>query len=220
MIGLPTETQDDILGIVDLVRKIKEVSDGRINIRVNASTFVPKPHTSFQWVSQASGEELAVKQQLLRSGLKKLGAHLSWQDPEVSLLEGVLSRGDRRLGGVIHRAWRLGCKFDAWSEHFSFEKWQSAFGECGLDPHFYANRERSLDELLPWSHIDTGIEVGFLKREYQRAKLEQETINCRSGPCCVCGLHQKQAACIIRYQELSVASKRSSAAKAKLSKTD
>jgi len=207
MIGLPTETAADMVGIVELVRKIRDIGKGRMNIRVNASTFVPKPHTPFQWVAQASGEELAARQQVLKSGLKKVGAHLSWQDPEVSLLEGVLSRGDRRLSRVIHRAWQTGCKFDAWSEHYSYNKWQSVFNECGLSPYFYACRERSLDELLPWSHIDTGVDPSFLRREYGRAKVEQVTLNCRSGNCALCGLHLRQASCKKKYGELAVASK-------------
>jgi len=207
MIGLPSETSADIVGIVDLVHKVRDIGNGGMNIRVNASTFVPKPHTPFQWVAQASGEDLAARQQILKSGLKKRGAHLSWQDPQVSLLEGVLSRGDRRLAKVIHRAWQLGCKFDAWSEHYSFENWQKAFSECGLDPYFYACRERPLDELLPWSHIDTGVELSFLKKEFERAKLEQVTPSCRSGVCAVCGLHRKQASCKGKYREMAASEK-------------
>ena len=207
MIGLPTETSADIEGIIELLHKIRDIGNSGMNIRVNASTFVPKPHTPFQWVAQASGEDLAARQQILKSGLKKRGAHLSWQDPQVSLLEGVLSRGDRRLAKVIHRAWQLGCKFDAWSEHYSFENWQKAFGECGLDPFFYACRERPLEELLPWSHIDTGVELSFLKREFERAKLEKVTPSCRAGACAVCGLHLKQAVCQSKYRELTVSTK-------------
>jgi len=207
MVGLPTETSADIAGIVELVHKIRDIANGGMNIRINASTFIPKPHTPFQWVAQASGEDLAARQQTLKSGLKKSGAHLSWQDPEVSLLEGVLSRGDRRLAKVIYRAWQLGCKFDAWSEHFRFENWQNAFSECRLDPSFYACRERSLDELLPWSHIDTGVELSFLKREYERARTEQVTPSCRSAACAICGLHLKQAYCASKYKELVASTK-------------
>jgi radical SAM family uncharacterized protein len=213
MIGLPTETQEDILGIVDLVRKIRRVGNGGINVRVNASTFVPKPHTPFQWIAQASGDDLAAKQRILKSGLKKLGVHLSWQDTQVSLLEGVLSRGDRRLSRVIHRAWQEGCKFDAWSEHYNFDKWQRAFGECGLVPSFYACRERPLHELLPWSHIDTGITPQFLRREYELSKLEQETPNCRFGRCAACGLHLRWSDCQKRFRELTTISKGGTAAK-------
>ncbi len=207
MVGLPTETISDIEAIVSLVRTIKNIGKRRINIRVNASTFVPKPHTPFQWVAQASPEELAAKQQVLRAGLKKVGVHLSWQDPGVGLLEGVLSRGDRRLAGMIQSAWKLGCKFDAWSEHYSYEKWQNAFSECGLDPYYYACRERPLDEVLPWAHIDTGIDPGFLKREYERTRLGRETPNCSSGPCNLCGLQQSQDKCQRKYKELIAASK-------------
>ena len=207
MIGLPTETLSDIEGIVSLVRKIKNTGKGRINIRVNASTFVPKPHTPFQWVAQASQQELAERQQVLRAGLRKGGVHLSWQDPEVSLLEGALSRGDRRLAGVIQSAWQQGARFDAWSEHYSYEKWQDAFSECGLDPYYYACRERPLEEVLPWAHIDTGIDVGFLKREYERTRLGQETPNCSSEPCNLCGLHLSQDKCQKKYKELIAVSK-------------
>ena len=209
MIGLPTETLSDIEGIVHLVRRIRTIGKGRINVRVNTSTFVPKPHTPFQWVAQASEEELTAKQQVLRSGLKKAGVQLSWHDPEVSLLEGALSRGDRRLARVIEHAWQLGSKFDAWSEHFSYEKWKSAFDECGLDPYFYACRERSLDEILPWAHIDTGISLSYLKREYERTKLGEETPNCRAGPCNACGLQDRQGSCQRKYRELTTVSKRS-----------
>ena len=213
MIGLPTETSADIVGIVELMHKIRGISNGGMNIRVNASTFIPKPHTPFQWVAQASGEDLAARQQMFKSGLKKSGAHVSWQDPQVSLLEGVLSRGDRRLAKVIYRAWQLGCKFDAWSEHYRFENWQKAFSECGLDPYFYASRERSLDELLPWSHIDTGVEISFLKREYERARKGQVTLSCRSGACAVCGLHLKQSNCRSKYEELTASSRTRGAGK-------
>ncbi|MDY6893398.1 MAG: TIGR03960 family B12-binding radical SAM protein [Chloroflexota bacterium] len=201
MIGLPSESIEDVEGIVHLVHKIRAIGKGRINVRINASTFVPKPHTPFQWVAQECQENLAVKQQVLRTGLKK-GVQLSWQDLEVSLLEGALSRGDRRLAAVIHRAWQLGCKFDAWSEYYSYENWRQAFDDCGLDPHFYACRERPLDEVLPWSHIDTGIDSGFLKREYERARTGQETPNCSQDSCNLCGLQHKQDNCRRRYQEL------------------
>jgi len=207
MIGLPTETLSDIEGIVSLVRKIRNTGKGRINVRVNASTFVPKPHTPFQWVAQASQQELAERQQVLRAGLRKGGVHLSWQDPEVSLLEGALSRGDRRLAGVIQSAWKRGARFDAWSEHYSYEKWQDAFSQCGLGPYYYACRERPLEEVLPWVHIDTGIDVGFFKREYERTRMGLETPNCSSGPCNLCGLHLSQDKCRKKYKELTAASK-------------
>ena len=202
MIGLPTETHTDIAGIVELVNKIRSIGNKGINIRINASTFVPKPHTPFQRVAQVEMGELDARQRILKSGLKKSSAHLSWQDPEVSILEAALSRGDRRLARVIHRAWQLGCKFDAWSELYSYEKWQKAFNEFDLEPCFYACRERPISELLPWAHIDTGVTADFLEREYEHAQREQVTPDCRTGPCALCGLHLKQSVCQKRYKEL------------------
>ncbi|MCL0069337.1 TIGR03960 family B12-binding radical SAM protein [Dehalococcoidia bacterium] len=197
MIGLPTETAEDILGIVDLVRRVRQIkgaAGNRPNIRVSVATFVPKPHTPFQWVAQNPEEELVSKHQVLRRGLQKAGASLSWHDPRVSLLEGVMSRGDRRLGKVIRRAWQLGCLFDAWSDISNYEKWIQAFDEYGIDPKTYV-RERSLDEVLPWSHIDTGVSIKFLKREYQRALAGEKTADCSSGPCADCGLQRWHEGC-------------------------
>ncbi|MCL0041255.1 TIGR03960 family B12-binding radical SAM protein [Dehalococcoidia bacterium] len=198
MIGLPTETADDVLGIVDLVRRVRQIkgaAGNSPNIRVSVATFIPKPHTPFQWVAQNPEEELASKHQILRHGLQKAGVSLSWHDPRVSLLEGVMSRGDRRLGKVIHRAWQSGCLFDAWSDIFDYEKWLHAFDECGIDPKAYV-RERSLDEVLPWSHIDTGVSIDFLKCEYERALAGEETPNCCSGPCAGCGLQRWNEGCL------------------------
>lgn len=207
MIGLPTETLDDIDAISQLVRTIKGVGKGRINVRVNASIFVPKPHTPFQWEPQAREEELLAKQQAIRSGLKRAGVHLSWQDPRVSLLEGVLSRGDRRVSKAIAQAWQLGCRFDAWSEHFSYQRWEEAFAQAGLDPHFYASRRRDFDELLPWGHIDTGVTTAFLKAEAERAMLGQETPNCSQSGCNACGLQAEHEVCRERFERLTPASK-------------
>ncbi len=173
MLGLPTETIDDVSDIIQLVGKVRSLvtkaSRRQPNIRISLSTFVPKPHTPFQWAAQEKEEQLASKHALLKAGLKRKGVRLSWPDPEVSLLEAVLSRGDRRLGQVIYRAWKLGSTFDAWNERLSYQNWLRAFNETGLEPSFYAQRERPLDELLPWAHIDAGVTVDFLKREYQRA---------------------------------------------------
>jgi len=199
MLGLPGETMDDIEGIINLVDKVRTISRktrGRTpQIRVNISTFVPKPHTPFQWVGQAKEPELSAKHELLKQGLRRKGIKLSWQDPEVSLLEATLSRGDRRLGKVIHRAWQLGCTFDSWNEHFDFQKWLSAFEGEGLDPGFYAHRDRPLDELLPWGHIDAGVTSAFLKQEYQKSREELETRDCRTGDCNSCGLQRWHPAC-------------------------
>jgi radical SAM superfamily enzyme YgiQ (UPF0313 family) len=199
MLGLPGETMDDIEGIIDLVEKVRTLSrktKGRTpQIRINLSTFVPKPHTPFQWVAQESEPELSAKHELLKQGLRRKGIRLSWQDPEVSLLEAALSRGDRRLGKVIYRAWKLGCTFDSWDEHFNNENWSRAFEEAGLEPSFYAQRQRSLDELLPWAHIDVGVTPAFLKREYQRSLEGEETRDCRTEACNACGLEHWQLAC-------------------------
>ncbi len=203
MIGLPTETMEDIEGIVHLVNKMLHLQARKQpRIRLSLSTFVPKPHTSFQWIAQEGEEELNLKHQTLRRGLRRMGIRPSWQDPKTSLLEAVLARGDRRLGEVIHRAWQLGCTFDAWSERFSYEKWLQAFNETGLAPSFYAHRHRSSDELLPWAHIDVGVSPAFLKQEYQRTLERQETPDCSQGSCNACGLEQWQSECQKKYQQL------------------
>ena len=132
----------------------------------------------------------------------KRGLKVSWQDSKASLLEAVISRGDRRIGKVIQRAWQLGCSFDAWSEHFNFEKWLQAFNECGIDPSFYAHRERPLDEILPWSHIDIGISPAFLKREYQKALKGEETGDCRYEGCNICGFENTFPTCQDRLEKL------------------
>jgi radical SAM family uncharacterized protein len=196
MIGLPTETMEDIEGIMHLVNKMLHLKSGKQpRIRISLSTFVPKPHTPFQWVAQDGEEELNLKHQTLRRDLRRMGIRPSWQDPKVSLLEAVLARGDRRLGKVIHRAWQLGCTFDAWSECFNYEKWLQAFDEVGLAPGFYAHRQRSLEELLPWAHIDVGVSPEFLKQEYRRTFEGQKTPDCGQGICNACGLEQWHPEC-------------------------
>jgi len=199
MIGLPTETTEDVEGIIQLVNKVhslgKDVPGKKPQVRVSLATFVPKPHTPFQWVAQEGEEQLNAKHDLLKKGLRRRGINLSWQEPKISLLEAVLSRGDRRLGKVIHRVWRLGSTFDAWSEHFNYENWVRAFADTGLEPAYYAQRERSLDEPLPWAHIDAGLTTSYLKREYQRALKGEETSDCRHDICNACGLERWQAEC-------------------------
>jgi len=206
MIGLPGESDDDIDAISHLARSILQVGRnhlrGRAQVRVSAATFIPKAHTPFQWVAQDGEDELEAKHQRLRLGLRRARVPLSWQDPKVSLLEAVMARGDRRLGAAIKRAWELGATFDAWSEHFRIERWLEAFSDTGLDPSFYAHRERPLDELLPWAHIDTGVAQAFLRREYQRFKAGKETPDCRSGPCSACGLQEGAEACAAKYAQL------------------
>jgi radical SAM superfamily enzyme YgiQ (UPF0313 family) len=206
MLGLPTETIEDVKAIIQLVNKVRSLGKrtrGKTpQVRISLSTFVPKPHTPFQWVAQESEPLLDSKHELLKLGLQRKGVRLSWQDPKVSLLEAVLSRGDRRLGKVIHRAWELGSTFDAWSERFIYENWLRAFEESGLDPGFYAQRERPLDELLPWAHIDVGITTAFLRREYQCAIECKATPDCRNKACNACGLEHRQPACQQKYKKL------------------
>ncbi|OGN95971.1 MAG: B12-binding domain-containing radical SAM protein [Chloroflexi bacterium RBG_13_51_18] len=196
MVGLPSETTEDVQSIVSLVERVraegKKASGRKPLIRVSVSTFVPKPHTPFQWSAQPDEATLRARQEILQQGLQRKGIRLSWHDPQVSLLEAVMARGDRRLGKVMRRAWELGCKFDAWSEHYNHEKWLQAFKESGLEPEFYANRERALDEILPWGHIDAGVGEGFLKREYQKSISGQETPDCRNNACNSCGLEQTE----------------------------
>jgi radical SAM family uncharacterized protein len=195
MLGLPTETKEDVEGIIQLVDKIRSLGKGMPRVRVSLSTFIPKPHTPFQWVAQEGEEELNAKHELLKRGLRRKGGQLSWQEPRESQLEAVLSRGDRRLGQVIYRAWKLGATFDAWDECFDYQKWLRAFAESGLEADFYARRERPLDELLPWAHIDVGVSPDFLKGEYQRAMEGKETPDCRTQACNQCGLERLSADC-------------------------
>ncbi|MHB8104455.1 MAG: TIGR03960 family B12-binding radical SAM protein [Dehalococcoidales bacterium] len=196
MVGLPTETLEDVAGIITLVEKVraqgKKASGRKPMIRVSVSTFVPKPHTPFQWSKQEDEASLKTKQELLQKYLQQKGVRLSWHDPRVSLLEAVMARGDRRVGKVIRRAWELGCRFDAWSELYSHEKWLQAFTDSGIEPGLYASRERSLDEILPWSHIDAGVTMEILKQEYSRAIDGEETLDCRNNACNSCGLEQTE----------------------------
>jgi len=207
MLGLPTETIDDIEDIIQLVDKIRSLGrkakGKRPRLRISLPTFVPKPHTPFQWVAQEEEEQLNSKRELLNLGLHRKGVRPSWPDPKASLLEAVLSRGDRQLGKVIYRAWQLGSTFDAWSEHFNYGNWLCAFEETELEPSFYAQRERPLDEPLPWTHIDVGVTTAFLKQEYQRAIEGIETADCRYKACNACGLERWQPACQQKHKGLS-----------------
>lgn len=207
MLGLPTETIDDIEDIIQLVDKIRSLGrkakGKRARLRISLSTFVPKPHTPFQWVAQEGEQQLNSKYELLNLGLRRKGIRPSWPDPKTSLLEAALSRGDRRLGKVIYRAWQLGSTFDAWNERFKYENWLRAFEETGLEPSFYAQRERSLDEPLPWAHIDAGVTTAFLKQEYQRALEGIETHDCRYKACNACGLEHWQPDCQQKHQNLN-----------------
>ena len=190
MIGLPTETMDDIQGIVDISREVKRQGKFAGNggdVNVSVSSFVPKPHTPFQWEPQISEEEIVEKQRFLRPALKKKKLIMKWQDASLSGLEGVFARGDRRLSGLLIEAHRLGCRFDGWWEHFDRLKWVAAFENAGIEPSFY-HRRRELDEPLPWDHIDCGVRREFLLAEREAAIAGASTPDCRGGECTACGV--------------------------------
>jgi radical SAM family uncharacterized protein len=194
MIGLPTETLDDIIGIADLGYKVvdaymstpKENRGKGLSISLSTSSFVPKPFTPFQWEPQDDIETLNEKQKLLQSKIKSKYIKYNWHDSQLSLLEAVFARGDRRIGKVLLEAVKKGCKFDSWGEYFKFDRWMEVFDECGIDPHFYANRKREYDEVLPWDHIDIGVSKEHLIRESKKAYNEELTPNCRVD-CSGCG---------------------------------
>jgi radical SAM-linked protein len=191
MIGLPTETDHDLDGIIRLTNELaslgKRASKRPVQINVSVSTFVPKPHTPFQWHGQAPIEEIRRRQAYLDKSLKRRGITLKAHNPETSLLEGAFARGDRQLGRVIEEAVHLGCRFDGWTEWFDFKKWTAAFQKCGLDVSSYAARTFGMEEELPWDAIRSGVSSEFLKSEYQRAVEEKITENCRVE-CGHCGI--------------------------------
>lgn len=194
MIGLPFETMDDVLGIAELSDKVagiyysvpQEKRKKGLKITVSTSTFVPKPFTPFQWDAQDNIEDVVEKQRNLKNSITRKQIVYNWHESKLSLLEAVFSRGDRRLGKVLLCAHKHGLKFDCWDEFFDFDKWMQCFEECGIDPHFYANRVRSYDEVLPWSHIDVGISEKYLISEREKAKLGVTTCDCREQ-CHGCG---------------------------------
>ncbi|HYH03048.1 MAG TPA: TIGR03960 family B12-binding radical SAM protein, partial [Bacillota bacterium] len=193
MIGLPTETPEDLDGIVELAREVLRIGKGihpranALRITVSVSTFVPKAHTPFQWRSQISVAETRAKQQQLQATLRGRHLELNWHDPELSRLEGVFARGDRRLGRVILDAWRHGAQFDSWGDQFNYQLWLDTFTKFGLDPDFYT-RERDYDEILPWSHLNSGVKPEFLKEENERADNAILTQDCREQNCGQCGV--------------------------------
>lgn len=199
MIGLPTETYEDVEGIanlafavVDVYKKVHGNTKG-LKVNVSTSTFVPKPFTPFQWESQITLSEIEERQKFLRSLLRKnKNISYSWHDGKLSFLEAVFSRGDRRLGQVLKIAHDKGCKFDGWNDMFSFEKWMSAFDESGICPKFYAYRKRSKDELCPWDIIDPGIDKKFLLRELEKSQKAEITPDCRIR-CHACGVSKLKA---------------------------
>jgi radical SAM family uncharacterized protein len=191
LIGVPTEMDEDTLGIAELARNV--VAVGRkytkgASCTASVGGFVPKAHTPFQWFGQNGVDELRRKVGLLRDALRKSGAQLKWHDPEATFAEGIVSRGDRRLGRVIERVWRAGGTFQEWNERFDLERWLDAMAAEGLDPDWYVTRHRTEDEVLPWDHISAGLHRDFLWQDWQAALAEHGLPDCRWTPCYDCGV--------------------------------
>ena len=196
MLGLPTETDEDILGIAEMAKHAvhtwREYASNKnrpLRLTVSTSWFVPKPFTAFQWEAQITREEYERRVKLLRSAITAKAVTYNWHDGDTSFLEAVLARGDRRLSRVLESAWRKGAKLDAWTDYFDLNRWLEAFAECGLDPAFYASREREREELLPWSMISCYVSDDYLWRQRELAYQSVTTPDCRTG-CSGCGANQ------------------------------
>lgn len=191
MIGLPTEGEADIEAIASLVerlRKLKLPGKGRGQLNVSVATFIPKAHTPFQWAGQENLAAAQAKIDRLRRQLTRPGLQFKWQNPRVSLMEGLWARGDRRLAPLLEDAYRRGCRLDGWSQHFRFDLWQGAIAACGIDLDFFTTRSRRLDEPLPWDHVAVGVDKDFLMGEWRRAEAATLTGDCRQGECQGCGV--------------------------------
>jgi radical SAM-linked protein len=186
MIGLPSETEEDVLGIAELAARVSAAAGGRLRVTASVSTFSPKPHTPFQWAGQLSIAETRARQVLLRRELAKRRIDFKWHDAEMSFLEGIFSRGDRRLADVIETAQRRGARFDGWSDHCRLDVWRDAMAEHALDPEFYLRR-RPLGETLPWDHLDAGLSKRFLLQDLSRAVSGLLTPDCSIERCTYCG---------------------------------
>ena len=196
MLGLPTETDEDVLAIADLAARVmhewREAAPNKnrgVRITVSTSWFVPKPFTAFQWVGQISKEEYERRVALLHDAIKTKTVTYNWHDSETSVIEAVLARGDRKLCKVLETVWRKGARLDAWEEYFSYDRWQEAFAQCGVDPSFYANRQRSAEEVFPWEMISCGVTKAYLRREYEKAAAGVTTPDCRTL-CGGCGANR------------------------------
>jgi radical SAM family uncharacterized protein len=191
MIGHPSETLEDVQAIADLCKAVlaegRKVMGKRAKVHSGVSTFIPKPHTPFQWVPCETIEQIEVKQSILKRELRGKGLKLSWTDPRETMLEAWLSRGDRRMGEVIYQAWKRGARFDAWNEHYRYDLWLEAFHETGLDPSFYTHRQRSIDEIFPWDHIQTGVRKNHLSQDYLWSQEGRTRVDCREE-CYACGI--------------------------------
>jgi len=198
MLGLPTETDEDVAGIAELAQKVVDLyytipnrPKGKgVQVSISTATFVPKPFTPFQFEPQATREQIEHKQRVLIDSVKTRKIKVSWHNPDVSILEAVLAKGDRKIGKAIYTAWKKGCKFDGWEEFFRFDLWLEAFEETGIDISFYANRKRDYDEILPWEHLDYHVSKNFFIREHKKAVYDQKTTpNCRIK-CAGCGVNK------------------------------
>ncbi|MGB9639404.1 MAG: B12-binding domain-containing radical SAM protein, partial [Anaerolineales bacterium] len=194
MIGHPLETLTDVQAIADLSKMVLHVGrqhiGHRAQVNVGVSTFIPKPHTPFQWTVCDTEEQILSKLALLKEKLRIKGIKLTWNPPDATFLEAWLSRGDRRMAEVIYQAWKLGAKFDAWNDQRDLSAWMQAFKDNQLDPHFYTHRERSLDEAFPWDHIDIGVRKNYLLEDYRWSLAEKTRPDCRTQ-CYACGILPK-----------------------------
>lgn len=191
MIGHPSETLEDVQAIVDVCKAVlaegKKLIGKRAQVTAGVSTFIPKPHTPFQWVSCDTMEQIRAKQSLLKNTLRGPGLKLNWNPPEDTMLEAWLSRGDRRMAEIIYQAWKRGAKFDAWKEHFRYDLWIEAFEQASIDPGFYTHRQRPIDEVFPWEHISTAIHKKYLTEDYLWSLKGQTRVDCRQH-CFACGI--------------------------------
>ena len=193
MLGLPTETDEDIIGIAEMAdrvlhcwRQYSKVKSRGVRITISTSCFIPKPHSPFQWEEQISPEEYLRRVNLLRASIKARNVVYNWHDAETSFIEAALSRGDRKVADVVEAVWRKGGRLEAWSDFFSYDRWISSFAEADLDPAFYASRERSTDEVLPWDMINVGVRKQHLIREREKAYSAELSPDCRHA-CSACG---------------------------------
>lgn len=202
MLGLPTETEEDMRGIPELADQVamlyydtvpKEKRNGKCQITISTSFFVPKPFTPFQWAKMYDPSEYLGRAKIVNDHVKEMhnrkSIRYNWHEAYITVLEGILARGDRRISDAILKVYENGGYFDAWSEYFDYDRWLDAFKECGIDPDFYTKRERSLDEIFPWDFIDIGVSKDFMKREWKNALAESVTPNCRMR-CSACGAKQ------------------------------
>ena len=191
MIGHPSETIEDVQAISDLCKAVlaegRKIIGRRAQVTAGVSTFIPKPHTPFQWAPCDTFDQITAKQELLKHNLRGPGLKLNWNSPQDSMLEAWLSRGDRRMAEVVYQAWLSGAKFDAWKDRFRYDLWQQAFAAAGLDPAFYTHRPRPLDELFPWDHISTAVRKKYLVDDYLRSQQGLTREDCREH-CYACGI--------------------------------